>query len=95
MEEMRKQDTDAEENARKMLKSYFTLRHIADKEKIFATEDEIMRELGRIAGMYGKSAEEMAALYEETGAINELRLDMREKKTIDFIIQKAEVEEAK
>ncbi len=95
MEEIRREDATAEENARKMLKGYFTLRHIADKEKIYVTEDEIMREIGGIAAHYGKSPQEMAALYEETGVINELRLDMREKKTIDFIIEKAEVEEAK
>jgi len=78
-----------------MLKGYFMFRHIADKEKVYVTEEEIARQIAVIAARYGRSPQEMAALYEKTGLIGELRVDMREKKTIDFIIKNAEVKEAK
>jgi trigger factor len=94
IEDLRKTGNKAEENARKMLKGYFILRSIAEREKVFVTEDEIAKQLAVIAAQYGRSTEDMAGLYEETGLISELRTDMREKKTIDFIIKNAEIKEA-
>ena len=94
MEKLRESESDAEDNARKMLKGFFILRHIADREKLYVTEEEIGRQIAGIAARYGRSQQEMTALYEETGIMSELRVDMREKKTIDFIIKNAEVKEA-
>ncbi len=90
LQQVRGEDKTAEDSARKMLKGYFVLRHIADKEKIFTTEEEIEREIAMIGAQYGKSPQEMTALYEETGVIDEMRLEMRERKTIDFIIKNAD-----
>ena len=95
LQKLRKTEDKTEEDARKMLKGYFMFKHIADKEKVYVTEEEIARQIAGIAARYGRSPQEMAALYEKTGLIGELRVDMREKKTIDFIIKNAEVKEAK
>ncbi len=95
IQKLRGTKDETEKNAQKMLKGYFMLRHIADEEKLYVTEEEIARQIAAIAARYGRSPREMTALYEETGLIGELRVDMREKKTIDFIIKNAEIKEAK
>jgi trigger factor len=73
---------------------FFVLQHIAEKEKIFVTEDEVD---ARIAAMASRrqnmSPEELRTLYEQSDVMNELRVEMREEKTIQFIIDNAEITE--
>ncbi|RKY25590.1 MAG: trigger factor [Planctomycetota bacterium] len=91
IEELRSTQQEA---TRKSFKLFFILQHIAEKEKIFVTEDEVD---ARIAAMASRrrntSPEELRTLYEQDNVMNELRVEMREEKTIQFIIDNAEITE--
>ena len=78
----------------KSFKLLFILQHLAEKEKIFVTEDEVDARIAAIAASRGLSPSEVRTLYEQKDVMNELRAEMREEKTIRFIIDNADIGEA-
>lgn len=88
VEELRKGQHDA---TRKSFKLYFLLRHIADKEKVFVTEDEVDARIAAIAAMRGMPAAEVKTLYEQNDVMDDLRTEMREEKTLKFLVASANV----
>ena len=92
VEELRQGQKDA---TRKSFKLYFIMRHIADKEKIFVTEEEVDARIAAIAAMRGMPAAEVKTLYEQNEMMDDLRAEMREGKTLKHLIDNAKVAEEK
>ena len=69
------------------------LEKIAEKEKIFVTESEIDQRIKILASMYGTEPSKMRGQLEKIGNIPNLRYQMKEDKTIDFIMKEAVIEE--
>lgn len=83
----------SEEAAERNLKIFFILARIADKEKIFVTENEVQNRIAVLANSYRTSTQRLRAQLEKDGALSELRGGMREDKVIDFLLKNAEIEE--
>ncbi len=85
----------SEESAARNLKIYFILNHIAEKEKIFVTEEEVEARIAAMAGSYNLTPQRMRAQIEQEGSLSELRAGLRENKVVDFLLKGAKIEEAK
>lgn len=79
----------AKETAVKELKIQFICDHVAKKEKIFVTEDEINQRINELAGHYHKWPNEIRKYYEENHQLGQLRADIREEKVRKFLREKA------
>ena len=90
-----KQKGESRGNMEKALRSHFILEHLAQKEKIFVTEDNVEERVGQIASQYGKWPHEMRAYLEEHGLLSQLRRSMREDLVKEFLLSKAVIEEEK
>lgn len=84
----------SEEAAARNLKIFFILNKIAEKEKIFVTENEVENRIASLANSYRVSTQKMRARLESDGALGELRAGMREDKVVDFLLKNAKIEEA-
>ena len=82
----------AVDDARQILKVHFVIEKIAEKEKIFATESEFMREIDEMAAQYGISRQKMAKTIENEDIGDQVRSDILERKVIDLITKKAKIE---
>jgi trigger factor len=87
--------TQSRENMAKALKAHFILEHLAQKEKIFVTEDQVEERVGHLASQYGKWPHEMKAYLEERGLLSQLRRQMREELVKEYLLTKAVIEEEK
>jgi len=92
---LEKEKTGSRENMAKALKAHFILEHIAGKEKIFVTEDQIEERIGQLAAQAGRWPHEMRAYLEEQGLLPQLRRKMREELVREFLLSKAVIEEEK
>jgi trigger factor len=90
-----KEKTQSRENMAKALKAHFILEHLAQKEKIFVTEDQVEERVGQLASQYGKWPHEMKAYLEERGLLTQLRRSMREELVKEYLLSKAVIEEDK
>jgi len=59
---------------------------IADREKIKATQEEVDKEIELIAHRYGDDFDRLKQAFRKNGTTNRIRLEIREKKTLDFLI---------
>lgn len=90
-----KEKTQSRENMSKALKAHFILEHLANKEKIFVTEDQVEERVNTLASQYGKWPHEMKAYLEERGLLTQLRRSMREELVKEYLLSKAVIEEEK
>lgn len=79
--------------AKKQVKTMFILDEIAKLENISVSEEELEHEVKHMAQYYKKSEDEMKKEISENDLKGTIKMDIREKKTIDFIIDKASVED--
>ncbi len=82
----------SEEAAARNLKVFFILDQVADKEKIFVTENEVENRIGVLANSYRTSANRLRAQFQREGSLSELRTGMREDKIIGFLLKNAQIE---
>ncbi|MBI3856131.1 MAG: trigger factor [Planctomycetes bacterium] len=87
--------SQSRENMAKALKAHFILEHLANKEKIFVTEDQVEERVNQLASQYGKWPHEMKAYLEERGLLTQLRRSMREELVKEYLLSKAVIEEEK
>ena len=90
-----KEKSQSRENMSKALKAHFILEHLANKEKIFVTEDQVEERVNTLASQYGKWPHEMKAYLEERGLLTQLRRSMREELVKEYLLSKAVIEEEK
>ena len=86
---------ESKESAQKAAKLYFILDKIADKERVFVTEDEVDARIVAIAANYGRSPEQVRRELENEDRLSELRSTMREEKSKAFLLEKATIKEPK
>ena len=92
---LEKERTSSKENMTKALKAHFILEHLAQKEKVFVTEEQVEERVSRIAAQYGRWPHEMKQYLEERGLLAQLRRSMREELVREFLLSKAVIEEEK
>ncbi|MFH1394703.1 MAG: trigger factor [Candidatus Omnitrophota bacterium] len=80
-----------QKEAENKVKLYFILDRIASDENIDSTEEEIDNWLKALSVSYQKPFEEIKKYYQEHNLIGGLKEQLREEKTLDFLLQEAEV----
>ena len=83
----------SEESVVRDFKMSLVLEHIAEKERIFVTEDDVNRRISEMAGMYGLDAAGMKKQLEKMNSMSNLRHQLREAKTLNLLMKEANIEE--
>jgi len=81
------------EQATRDLKQYFILDKIAATEKIFATDPEVSEAVSNMAARRGVKPARQWHDLEADGSLGELREEIRNSKTISFLLDNAKVED--
>ncbi|MDR2728919.1 MAG: trigger factor, partial [Chitinispirillales bacterium] len=68
------------------LKRMRIIDYVSDKEKIKATQEEVDKQIEELAQRYGQGFEEMKQLFRKNGTTNRIRHEIREKKTLEYLI---------
>jgi trigger factor len=76
-------------------KAWLIVEKVAKKEKIFAFEDDVAKEIARIAAERGATPTKVREVYESEGMIPELRANILERKVLDFLREHGRVVDAK
>lgn len=84
---------DFRPRAVEQLKGEFILDTIADKEDIQASEEELEEQINRMAKILSKTPREMRDLLGERGELDGLRQRVRIDKTLNFLLEAAEIKE--
>jgi trigger factor len=92
---LEKEKTQSREGMAKSLRAHFILEHIAQKEKIFVTEDQVEERITQLAGRFGRWPHEMKAYLEQEDLLPRLRRQMRDELVREFLLSKAVIEEEK
>jgi trigger factor len=77
------------EEVKVMLKRAFVTDAIARKERLVVTEDEIQREVARLAQMVGRPQEEVYAQFQQNGTLSGMREELKTSKVLKLLRQKA------
>ncbi|MCB9932946.1 MAG: trigger factor [Planctomycetes bacterium] len=72
-----------------MLKRAFVTDAIARKERLVVTEDEIQREVARMAQMVGRTPDEVYAQFQQNGTLSGMREELKTSKVLKLLRQKA------
>ena len=93
LEEIQKQ-TEAIKNASadsvmRELKASIILDKIAEKEKVFVTENEVEQRIADIARAYNTDASRIRKQLERQGSLSYLRSEMRENKMLNYLLKEA------
>lgn len=81
------------ESVLRELKASLVMNHIAEKEKIFVTENEVEQRIADIARAYNTDTMRVRKQLERQGNLSYLRNDMRESKVMNFLLKEARVGE--
>lgn len=84
----------SQQQAERDFKLEFILEKIADKEGIYATEHDVENEIARLAANYRVRPVRMRAELQRRGILGGLRSAVRERKTIDWLLSRAQIKEA-
>jgi trigger factor len=68
------------------IKRYKIIDYIATQEKIKATQDEVDLQIQALAAAYKQPFEDLKQTMRANGTTNRIRADIREQKTLDFLI---------
>jgi trigger factor len=83
----------SEDSVVKDFKMSLVLKHIAEKERIFVTEDDVNQRISEMAGMYGMEPAGMKKQLEKMNSMSNLRHQLKESKTLNFVMKEANIEE--
>lgn len=90
--EMAEHTKTARPEIERSLRERFILEHVAVKEKIFVTEEQIDERVTEMATRSGHHPAEMRSFLENQGMIPHLRRTLREEAVLDFLVSKAKAE---
>lgn len=93
LEEEKKRTKKPEEEIIKQIRSQFILEAVAQKEKIEVTPQELQNRVAQMAKLYGRPLSEVVDHYKKNNLFPQLASQIMIEKTIDFIIEKAKLEE--
>lgn len=80
-------------DAEKKIRLYFILNEIANENKIAVEDEEVDNWLKSLADSYNQPFEEVKKYYKEKDLIDGLKEQLREGKTLDFLLSEASVTE--
>ena len=87
---------ELEENAYKQavrqVKAFFMLDKIAQDEKIYLKEEEIEEYIEGLAAQHKKTKDEIRSYLEKGHGTDELAVNMRNKKVMEFLLKEAKIE---
>ncbi|MHC4270406.1 MAG: trigger factor [Planctomycetota bacterium] len=83
----------SEESVVRDFKMSLVLQHIAEKERVFVTEDDVNQRISEMAGMYGMDPAGMKKQLEKMNSMSNLRHQLKENKTLTFLMKEANIEE--
>lgn len=81
------------EAVERRLKATYLLRKIAEIERVVVTESEVDSQIRAFASRQGWREERARSYMEERGMVRAFRDDMRESKTLDLLVENAQVNE--
>ena len=81
------------ESVMRELKASIILDNIAEKEKIFVTENEVEQRIADIARTYNTDVTRVRKQLERQGSLSYFRNEMRENKVINLLLREAKIEE--
>lgn len=82
-----------EEEAEKKVRLYFILRGISEREDIEIFPEEIEGWLKKLGESYGQTLESVKKYYQENNLMAGLNEQLKEEKTIEFLLDQAQVQE--
>jgi len=74
------------DTALRALKRFRIIDFIAAREKIKAAQEDVDKEIEKIAAMYNQPFEQVKQAFRQNGTVNKIRADIREQKTLDYLI---------
>ena len=87
----RELETNAEKQAMRQVKAFFILDKIAQIEKIYLKEEELGKRIEEIAEQYKKTKEEVHSYLEKNHMLDEMTVNMRNRKVIEFLLKEAKI----
>lgn len=84
-------EVNAQKQAVRQVKAFFILDRIAHDEKIYLKEEEIEKQIEEMAGQYKKTKDEVKAYLEKNHMLEEMGLNMRNKKVVEFLLKEAKI----
>lgn len=88
-EQLGKLESSSKEKVTRNMKLHFVLDYIADKEKIFVTENDVNTRIDVMARYYNQSVNEVKEYFEKQGMMKSLRNQIKEEKVMGFLMEKA------
>lgn len=82
------------EQVQREIRIFFILDKISKKEKIYVTENDMEEKMLEMAQRHNRNVEDLKEEFSETGHLSRLRWQLREKKALDFLLEKAKITEA-
>ena len=86
-------EQDALKSTAAALKEHFVLQKVAEVEKIEIDDDDLDREIDRIADQSGESFRKVKARLEKEEMMEALATDLLERKALDLILSEAKYED--
>ncbi|MDD4203184.1 MAG: trigger factor [Candidatus Omnitrophica bacterium] len=80
-----------EEEAEKKIRLYFILEQISHLEKVAVSQEEIDQRIAHIAAMSRQDINTVKNYYEKNGMVEGLTEQIREDKTLDILLEKADI----
>jgi len=88
---MQSGEAEARATAEKSVRAFFVLEAIAQKESLLVTDEEVLAEFRRIAERNQASVEEVTEFYRENNQIQQLAIEILERKVRRFLRSEAEI----
>ena len=85
----------SEEEAVRNFRTYLILDKIAEKEKVFATEDDVEERIRAMAIQRGATPAQMKSRIESENGMSSLRSEIRHQKALDFLVSQAQIVDVK
>lgn len=84
---------EAAESARRAVRNLFLVQEIAKKQKLFVTEDDVRKEMQRIASENSVELSDVQAHFEKENLTGELRFNLSDRKVREFLKETATISE--
>ncbi|QRG69364.1 trigger factor [Brevibacillus choshinensis] len=78
-------------DATSRVRTSLTLEAIGKAENIEATEEDVNEELNKLAGVYGRPADELRKIFSAQDGMAALYRDVQTRKTVDFLVAESKV----
>lgn len=84
-------EANAEKQALRQVKAFFILDRIAQSEKIYLKQEELEQRIDQIAKQHKKTKEETKSQLEKNRMLDEIAVNTRNAKVMEFLIKEAKV----